>query len=358
MELRYTFDPERFYLGTLCKHGHRWPGTDLSLRRIYLSPSGVNVNICFACDGNKQRNWLLKFVDVQGMGLPDGFSLSKSCKAGHLWNGHAMTLRDRRGKCPECEKLRSNRRSKENPRKTERRWIPELRGLSLHERRKAYKRMVREKLREQGLTAKGTIPTRINGGVAEGGRNDAVALQFALRESINNAGRCPSVARLVMNEQLRYWRENPKAKKEHDRWWRSHNWWLRYQTNPELRLYIRQKSKRRKAQMRNSVAIQLSGKQVRARFDEFENRCAFCGIDLMKLPKKHRHIEHVVPLIKGGPHALGNIVPACKSCNDSKRDHDVENWYRSQPFFSEPRWRKICRVLGWNRSAVGQLALL
>jgi hypothetical protein len=30
MELQYTFDPERFYLGTLCKHKHRWPGTDLS----------------------------------------------------------------------------------------------------------------------------------------------------------------------------------------------------------------------------------------------------------------------------------------------------------------------------------------
>jgi len=42
----------------------------------------------------------------------------------------------------------------------------------------------------------------------------------------------------------------------------------------------------------------------------------------------------------------------------SKFDHEVESWYRSQPFFSELRWRKICRVLNWDRSAVGQLALL
>ena len=69
-------------------------------------------------------------------------------------------------------------------------------------------------------------------------------------------------------------------------------------------------------------------------------------------------IEHVVPIAKGGTHALGNIVPACQRCNYSKHTNEVESWYRAQPFFSELRWRKICRVLNWSRGAVGQLALL
>jgi len=69
-------------------------------------------------------------------------------------------------------------------------------------------------------------------------------------------------------------------------------------------------------------------------------------------------IEHVIPISKGGTHAMGNILPACHDCNSSKRAKEAEGWYRRQPFFTEIRWRKICRALGWNRSGIGQLALL
>jgi 5-methylcytosine-specific restriction endonuclease McrA len=123
-------------------------------------------------------------------------------------------------------------------------------------------------------------------------------------------------------------------------------------TDPDYVAYMRQKSKRRKAQMRDSVAIQVKGREIRARFAQFDHRCAYCGAD------GDLHIEHVVPISKGGPHSIGNIIPACKDCNFSKRDSEVESWYRRQHFYSDLRWRKICRVLGWQRSSVGQLALL
>ena len=174
-----------------------------------------------------------------------------------------------------------------------------------------------------------------------------------LWESLKALRRLPSVARLVMDEQRRYWREHPEAKREHDKRWRRDSWWLKYQTDPDLRLYIRQKSKRRKAMMRNSVAVHVEARQLQARFAQFDHCCAYCGVSGEDL-----HIEHVVPISKGGTHALGNIIPACQQCNFSKRDHDAESWYRRQEFYSEVRWRKICRVLGWSKSAVGQLALL
>jgi 5-methylcytosine-specific restriction endonuclease McrA len=192
---------------------------------------------------------------------------------------------------------------------------------------------------------------------AAGLEPEAIRLSLALRETLlRKAGKSPTVADLVEAERRRYLREHPeigrevkrkagcaRKREEHRR---------RYLTDPSYRLYHRQKSKRRKAQMRDSVAIQLSGKEVRARFAQFDHRCAYCGAggDL--------HIEHVVAISRGGGHAIGNIVPACESCNYSKRDHQPETWYRRQQFFSELRWRKICRVLGWQRSSVGQLALL
>lgn len=42
-------------------------------------------------------------------------------------------------------------------------------------------------------------------------------------------------------------------------------------------------------------------------------RCAYCGV---KDPKLTR--DHVVPISKGGPHVLGNIVPSCRPCNLKK----------------------------------------
>ena len=344
MELRYSFDPERFYLGTLCKRGHAWPGTQQSLRLIYKDKRGRTVNHCVGCKSTKGDNWLHSWIDHEAMGLETGQTLGKLCSEGHRWNGLDVSIRSH-GHCIECERLRKIERSRSRPRKTERRWIPELRGIQQPtERRRLYKRMMRERLREQGLTAKGTTPVTVRIlGCAENAR-----LQRALRA----ARRCPSVARLVMEEQKRYWREHPETKREHDKQWARDSWWLEYQINPDLRLYVRQKSKRRKALLRQQTAHQIKPRLIRARFAQFDNCCAYCGAT------GDMQIEHVVPISKGGTHAMGNIVPACRECNYSKREHEVERWYRSQPQFSEKRWRKICRVLGWDRGSVGQLALL
>jgi 5-methylcytosine-specific restriction endonuclease McrA len=181
---------------------------------------------------------------------------------------------------------------------------------------------------------------------------DDVLVNRQMQQAIQRLTPPPSVARLVMDEQKRYWRENPDACKDHERQWSQAKWWLEYQTRPELRLYTRQKSKRRKALLREQTAHQIRPGELRARFALFGNCCAYCGAS------GDTEIEHVIPISKGGTHAMGNILPACHDCNSDKRAKEVETWYRAQPFFTEARWRKICRVLGWGNSSVGQLALL
>jgi len=53
-----------------------------------------------------------------------------------------------------------------------------------------------------------------------------------------------------------------------------------------------------------------------------ENRCQYCV-------KQFKHfeltIDHVIPRSKGGTHTWSNLVAACKSCNQKKRDYLVEN---------------------------------
>ena len=36
--------------------------------------------------------------------------------------------------------------------------------------------------------------------------------------------------------------------------------------------------------------------------------------------------DHVIPVSRGGRHAIGNLVPACRSCNSSKKDRTIMEW--------------------------------
>ncbi len=47
-----------------------------------------------------------------------------------------------------------------------------------------------------------------------------------------------------------------------------------------------------------------------------EGVCYFCK---GKFPPKELTMDHIVPLIRGGKSTKGNIVPACKECNNRKK---------------------------------------
>lgn len=48
--------------------------------------------------------------------------------------------------------------------------------------------------------------------------------------------------------------------------------------------------------------------------------CAFCGGENVTL------WEHLVPVARGGETVLGNMVPACQPCNDSKHSRPFDEW--------------------------------
>jgi len=51
--------------------------------------------------------------------------------------------------------------------------------------------------------------------------------------------------------------------------------------------------------------------------------CYFCG---RKVPPKELTMDHIVPLIRGGKSAKGNLVPACKECNSKKKQMLPLEW--------------------------------
>lgn len=53
----------------------------------------------------------------------------------------------------------------------------------------------------------------------------------------------------------------------------------------------------------------------------YGGRCAYCG-DRPEL----LHMEHVVPLSRGGRNGIGNVLPACPPCNMSKGAKLLVEW--------------------------------
>lgn len=93
--------------------------------------------------------------------------------------------------------------------------------------------------------------------------------------------------------------------------------WAR--ANPESRETYRSK---RKALARNAGVYRFSGDDWLRLQRRFGYRCAYCG-SRAKLTQ-----DHVVPLTRGGRHAIGNILPACGSCNSSKGNRLLLEWSR------------------------------
>lgn len=56
----------------------------------------------------------------------------------------------------------------------------------------------------------------------------------------------------------------------------------------------------------------------------FGGVCAYCRRE------RKVGIDHFVPLARGGRHAISNAVPACRSCNSSKRHSDPFEWMESR----------------------------
>lgn len=84
----------------------------------------------------------------------------------------------------------------------------------------------------------------------------------------------------------------------------------------------------------------------------FNNSCCYCGVQEKTLEQ-----EHIIPVTKGGGYTKQNIVPACRHCNSSKLNKDMEDWYRQQPYFSEGKLQKIYQWMGVKNN-VQQLKII
>ena len=113
---------------------------------------------------------------------------------------------------------------------------------------------------------------------------------------------------------------------------------------------------RRRARKRSAHSCKYSAAELNERLTQFKNQCTYCQKALGQ--NVALHWDHFLPIGKGNPDCLGNLLPACSRCNLSKHDKDVYEWFSSQSFFSKKRWREILKLLGKEKAGYDQLPLL
>lgn len=84
-----------------------------------------------------------------------------------------------------------------------------------------------------------------------------------------------------------------------------------FDANPDKRMEMR--IKRRKYMAGN---WRVTAKEINRLYAA---PCFYCG-------QPSQHLDHVVPLSRGGEHRIGNLVGACAKCNLSKHDKFITEW--------------------------------
>jgi 5-methylcytosine-specific restriction endonuclease McrA len=91
---------------------------------------------------------------------------------------------------------------------------------------------------------------------------------------------------------------------------------------------------KRSAYERNRNAMKRSSngthtaKDVKGIFESQRGLCATCEVKLFKSGKKKFHVDHIMPLAKGGRNDKYNLQCLCPECNLKKHAKDPADWAR------------------------------
>ena len=87
-----------------------------------------------------------------------------------------------------------------------------------------------------------------------------------------------------------------------------------YQKTPKGRAVRRATNGRHRAQKRSTALVNENVSGVIHRWTALRRvHCHLCGKSVTDW-----HVDHIIPLARGGTHTVGNIAPACPACNLSK----------------------------------------
>lgn len=79
-----------------------------------------------------------------------------------------------------------------------------------------------------------------------------------------------------------------------------------------------------KARKREAKCSKVSSGDLKRLLSRWGGKCAYCRERVADT------FDHVHPLARGGLHSIGNLLPACRRCNSSKRHQFLFEWLQSR----------------------------
>jgi 5-methylcytosine-specific restriction endonuclease McrA len=89
------------------------------------------------------------------------------------------------------------------------------------------------------------------------------------------------------------------------------------------RAEVRQWVQRRRARLRENGVYEVTAKDLDFLLRTHNFACAYCGTSLDTSTVTW---DHIMPISRGGQHSVGNLAPACLSCNSGKCDRTSREW--------------------------------
>lgn len=99
---------------------------------------------------------------------------------------------------------------------------------------------------------------------------------------------------------------------------------VRRAANPDkMRAKGLRDEQRRRARLAGADVRMVTERDLRRLEDRQRGRCFYCADGPSPLT-----MDHVIPIARGGRHAIGNLVLACEKCNKSKGSRLLVEWVR------------------------------
>ena len=91
-----------------------------------------------------------------------------------------------------------------------------------------------------------------------------------------------------------------------------------YRKTEACKIATKNNNNRRRSEKIKTSNGTISTKALKELIIKQDYKCKYCNCDLDFSVKNSVHLDHVVPLSKGGTHTIENVVYSCASCNLQK----------------------------------------